>query len=111
MSTKPKIVVASDAGIFIRSLSDISEALNTCIMAHALILTEQDLATEFFDLRTGLAGELFQKFTNFRKRLAIVLPNPAAYGERVVELAREHSSHSLIRFVNSKEEAETWLNS
>ena len=110
MSTKPRIVVASEVGIFIRSLSDISEALNTCIMAHALILTEQDLAPAFFDLRTGLAGELFQKFTNFRKRVAIVLPTPSAYGERVVELAREHSSHNLIRFVNSKDEAETWLN-
>ena len=111
MSIERKIVVASEAGIFIRSTADISDALNTCIMSHALILTEQDVAPEFFDLRTGLAGELFQKFTNFRKRVAIVLPNPEFYGERLADLAYEHSSHSLIRFVNSKEEAESWLNS
>lgn len=106
---KRGILIASDSGISIRSLADISDAIAACIDADGLILTENDLAQEFFDLRSGLAGELFQKCMNYGVRLAIVLPNPEAYGERISELAYEHKSHSMIRFVASKDEAEDWL--
>ena len=108
MNEEP-IVIASDSGIAIRCFDDISDALGGCLGSSGLILTEDDLAPEFFDLKTGLAGELFQKFTNYQLRIAIVLPNPDAYGERVVELAREHKSHKLIRFVRSLHEAKAWL--
>jgi hypothetical protein len=109
MNEERKILIASDSGIFIRSFRDISDAISACIEADGIIFTEDDLAQEFFDLRSGLAGELFQKCTNYNVRLAIVMPNPEAYGERFSELAYEHKSHKLIRFVRSKDEAETWL--
>ena len=109
MNEERRIIVASDSDISIRSFNDISDALGDCMGAEGLILTENDLAPEFFDLRSGLAGELFQKFTNYKLRVAIVLPDPEAYGERFRELAYEHTSHSLIRFVRSKDEAKAWL--
>lgn len=37
-----------------------------------LIVHVSDLSPDFFDLRTGLAGEILQKFSNYRMRLAIV---------------------------------------
>lgn len=110
MNEARRILVASDSSISIRSLSDISDVLQACMGSHGLILTENDLAPEFFDLRSGLAGELFQKFINYRLRVAIVLPHPEEYGERFGELAYEHASHSLIRFVRSSDEAKAWLN-
>lgn len=109
MNENRGIVVASDSGLSIRSFSDISEALGACIGTSGLILAENDLAQEFFDLRSGLAGELFQKFTNYGLRVAIVLPDPGAYGERLSELAYEHRSHNMIRFFRSKDGAEAWL--
>jgi Domain of unknown function (DUF4180) len=109
MNEKRRILVASDSGLSIRSFSDISDALGACIGSAGLVLTEKDLAPEFFDLRSGLAGELFQKTTNYRLRVAIVLPDPEVYGERFSELAYEHTSHSMIRFVRSKDEAQAWL--
>ena len=109
MNEERRIVIASDSGISIRSFSDISDALGASIGAEGLILTEDDLAKEFFDLSSGLAGELFQKFMNYKLRVAIVLPDPEAYGERFSELAYEHSSHSMIRFVRSKDDAKAWL--
>ncbi|HEU0185265.1 MAG TPA: DUF4180 domain-containing protein [Blastocatellia bacterium] len=102
-------IIASDSGISIRSFADISEAIGAAIEAEGVIFTEGDLAREFFDLRTGLAGELFQKCMNYGIRLAIILPDPEVYGERISELAYEHRSHNLIRFVSSKDEAENWL--
>src|SRR5262245_61337685 len=58
MNEDHRILVASDSGISIRSFGDISDAIAACIEAEGLILTEGDLAEEFFDLRSGLAGEL-----------------------------------------------------
>jgi hypothetical protein len=104
-----KILIATDAGIAIRSSGDISSALSACLGTDGFILAEPDLSPEFFDLRTGLAGELFQKFVNYRIPVAIVLPDPDAYGERFSELAREHSSHGIIRFVRALNEATEWL--
>jgi hypothetical protein len=109
MNEEQRVLVASDMGISIRSLSDISDALGACLGSEGLILTEDELSEEFFDLRTGLAGELFQKFINYRLRLAIVLADPEASGKRFSELSREHRSHSLVRFFRSKDQAEVWL--
>ena len=109
MNEARRILIASDCGLSIRSLGDISDTIGACLGAEGLILTENDLAPEFFDLRTGLAGELFQKFTNYETRVAIVLLDLEIYGERFSELAYEHRSHRLIRFVRSKDEAMAWL--
>ncbi|RPJ52836.1 MAG: DUF4180 domain-containing protein [Acidobacteria bacterium] len=109
MNEERAILIASDSGIFVGSFNDISNALGACLGAKGLILTEKDVAPEFFDLRSGLAGELFQKFSNYRLRVAIVLPDADAYGPRFGELAYEHTTHNMIRFLRSKEEAEAWL--
>jgi len=109
MNTERKILIASDSGISIQSSRDVSDAIAACFDADGIIFSEKDFAQEFFDLRTGLAGELFQKFINYQLRVAIVLPNPETYGKRFSELAYEHSSHPLIRFVRSEEEAKDWL--
>jgi hypothetical protein len=109
MNEERRILVASDSAISIRSYSDITDAVGACFGADGLILTEKDLAPEFFDLRSGLAGEFFQKVTNYGLRVAFVLPDPYAYGERFGELAYEHTSHRMIRFFRSEDEAKAWL--
>lgn len=109
MNEKRRIIVASESGISIRSFGDVSDAIGACFGADGLILAEGDLAREFFDLRSGLAGELFQKFINYKLRVAIVVADPKAYGERFSELVYEHTSHSMIRFVHSEDEARAWL--
>lgn len=111
MNEEAKILIAADSGIAIRSFPDITDAIGACFGARGFILTEADLAPEFFDLRTRLAGEMFQKFINYKVRVAIVLADPAAYGERFTELAYEHASHDFIRFVRSMDEARAWLSS
>jgi hypothetical protein len=109
MNQERRAIVASEAGISVRSFRDIPDAVGACIGAAGLILTEEDLAPAFFDLKTGLAGELLQKLVNYRVRAAIVVADLEPYGERVRELAREHASHPVIRFVRSREEADAWL--
>lgn len=40
--------------------------------AGSIILQETHLHPDFFNLRTGLAGEILQKYANYRVRLAII---------------------------------------
>ena len=108
-SEERRIIVAGESGIAVRSSNDVSDALGVCLGSDGLMLNESDLSPEFFELRTGLAGELFQKFTNYNVRVAIVLSDFDAHGERFSELAREHSRHPLIRFFESSDRAEDWL--
>src|SRR5687768_10403451 len=70
---------------------------------------ESNLGQEFFDLRSGLAGELFQKSMNYRTPLAIVISDPKKHGDRFSELAHEHRRHPFVRFFPSKTEARAWL--
>jgi hypothetical protein len=104
-----KILIAADAGISIGSMSDVSKAVAATFCTAGLILSEDDVSSEFFDLKSGLAGELFQKFANYALCLAIVVPRPERYVERFNELAREHTLHNKIRIVRCKEDAVAWL--
>ena len=37
-----------------------------------IVIHEKNITPEFFDLKTGIAGEILQKFSTYRVRLAIV---------------------------------------
>ena len=102
-------VVPADLGLSILSLEDIAEVIGQSYGSSGLLLTQQDVAPEFFDLHSGWAGELFQKCTNYHVRLALVLAHPEKYGERVSELAFEHRRHKLIRFFDTEGDARAWL--
>jgi hypothetical protein len=93
----------------IRSVADISAAIAYGMAHGGLLLSESHLCPEFFNLRSGLAGEMMQKFVNYRLRLAIVVASPEAHGERFCELVREHRSHPAVRFFVSEAEASAWL--
>ncbi|WP_412029546.1 DUF4180 domain-containing protein [Deinococcus yunweiensis] len=105
------IATARDLGLAELTWAEVNTVVGAALGVDGLILTERDVAPEFFDLRSGLAGEVFQKFTNYRVPVALVVPDGAAYGERFAELAHEHRRHPLIRFVATEAEARTWLES
>ncbi len=90
-------------------ITEVRDALEQSFDNGGLILLEAELSDRFFDLSTGIAGELFQQFTNYGQRLALVIPDPGKYNPRLAELAREHEFHPLIRFVADEAAAEYWL--
>jgi len=108
MSAARKFLLAADLGISIRSRDDVSDAVGASL-GRGLIISEDELGPDFFDLRTGLAGELIQKFVNYRTRVAIVIAGPAEHGARFSELAYEHATHPTVRFVGSLDEALEWM--
>jgi hypothetical protein len=93
----------------IDAASDIAAALAAGMDRGGLLLDEAQLGPHFFDLRTGLAGEMFQKFTDYRVRLALVIADLSAHGGRFGELAHEHRAHNVIRFFANQQLARRWL--
>lgn len=99
----------SVAAARLRLEKDILEFVSEAMGSSGLLLTEAGLAPEFFDLSTGVLGELFQKFSNYQLKLALVLPEPGRHGERMVELVREHRRHPDLRFFPDTASAQVWL--
>ena len=87
----------------------IETALSHGMARGGLMLDESQLGPGFFDLRTGLAAEVFRKFTNYRVRLAIVIADPRIHGSRFSELVYEHRAHLFVRFFCSEQLARQWL--
>ncbi len=77
----------------------------------ALLIDRAALPTEFFDLRTGVAGELVQKLTQYDVRLACVVPDLDAQPERFQEFAREANRGNRVRIFGSRGDAISWLES
>jgi hypothetical protein len=102
-------VVASEIGLRINTPSDVIEAIGQCYGSSGLLLAETDLASDFFVLQTGLAGELFQKCSQYQLYLALVVPDLSRYSPRIAELAYEHRQHRQIRFFADVESAKIWL--
>jgi len=95
--------------VLLASQDDIAEVLNRCLAENGTVLFERELAPAFFDLRSRIAGELFQKLVNYHCRLALVVAEPSRHGARFNELVREHRRHPCIRFFACEEEARQWL--
>jgi hypothetical protein len=104
-------VIASEIGLRIDAPPDVTNAIGQCYGYEGLLLTEQDVSQEFFELQSGLAGELFQKCTNYHITLALVVKDFGFYSPRVSELAHEHRTHRLIRFFADLDSALLWLDS
>jgi len=75
------------------------------------VLTEEALGENFFNLSSGIAGELMQKFIIYNQRLAIIVRDVTVYSSSLQALVYEHTNHSNIRFLTREEEAYEWLNS
>ena len=97
------------SGLEVREPADIANVLNAAMAAGGLMLDESQLGPDFFDLRTGLAGEVFQKFTNYRVRLALVIADANSHGARFAELAYEHRTHNAVRCFTTEQLARQWL--
>jgi hypothetical protein len=93
----------------VNAMADVTAAVEVGFAHHALLVPEHLLGPAFHDLRSGLAGELLQKFANYRMPLAIVVSDAKAHGDRFAELVHEHRAHPLVRFFASDDQARAWL--
>jgi hypothetical protein len=107
-----KLFVSSSSSIqFIRTAQDFLELLawGSEHATNLFMLEDLNFVPEFYDLKTGLAGELLQKLSNYGARLAIVGSFDMVSSIRFRELIAESNKGSQVHFARGKEEAITWL--
>ena len=69
----------------------------------AIILHLKNITPEFFDLKTGMAGEILQKFSNYRMRLFVVGDFSEYTSKSLADFIRESNKGTLVNFKNSLE--------
>jgi hypothetical protein len=102
-----KIAEALSDTIIIRNLDDAIDLLGNCSYqgASRIILHEHNLVPEFFDLKTQLAGDILQKFSNYRMQLAIVGDFSRYTSKSLKDFIYESNQGRLIRFVLTVDDA------
>ncbi|HAY71008.1 MAG TPA: DUF4180 domain-containing protein [Saprospirales bacterium] len=72
-----------------------------------LIMYQHQITPDFFVLKNKLAGEILQKFSNYRIKLAIVgqFSELSQQSKSLRNFMLESNKGNLVRFVSSKQEA------
>lgn len=74
------------------------------------IIYEQNLHSDFFELKSGMAGDILQKFSNYRVKLAVIGDFSKYHSTSLRDFFRESNNRGHILFVGSPEEAIAGLN-
>jgi hypothetical protein len=70
-----------------------------------IVLRKEHLDESFFDLRTGLAGEILQKATNYRLQVGIVGDYSGYESRSLKDFIYESNKSNKIVFVNTLDDA------
>ena len=91
-------------------LSDVSDFLD--LMGNAgyqgverILIHKTNLEPAFFDLKTGIAGEILQKFSTYNHKLAILGDFTNVESKSLRDFIRESNRTGRILFVDNREEA------
>lgn len=73
------------------------------------LLYESNFHPDLFDLKTGLAGAVFQKFAVYHTKAAVVLESGEKRNRRFEEYMYECNQGNQARFFLDHQEAVKWL--
>ncbi len=106
-----KIAILKSKDALIKDVQDTLDLLANVGVhdCHKIILRENNLAPAFFDLRSGLAGEVLQKFSTYNIQLAIIGDFSKYTSKSLQDFILESNQYGHIIFVNSLEEAKEKL--
>jgi hypothetical protein len=101
ISDKIELSKAQDAG----------DLMGSCFNSKTtkLIIYEKNLIPSFFDLKTGIAGEILQKFVNYNFKIAIIGDFSKYQSNVLKDFIYESNRQGEINFVTSIEEAKEKL--
>lgn len=69
-----------------------------------IIIYEKNLTPDFFDLKTGIAGAVLQKFSNYRMSMTIIGEFSKYPGKSIRDFIFESNKGKLINFLPDMEE-------
>lgn len=93
--------------IEIRNSQDAVDLMGNCSYQGAtkIIIRERNLTPDFFELRTGIAGEILQKFSTYNVQLAIIGDFEKYPGKSLQNFIYESNKYKRINFVSSLKDA------
>lgn len=86
------------------SASDFLDLMGNCPAA-TIVLSKEDLSEDFFRLRSGLAGEILQKVSNYRRRLVVLGDYSAIQSPPLRDFIRESNATGQVVFASDLESA------
>ena len=94
-------------GIVINNLEDGTDLIGNVYYQgyEKIIISMDNLTPDFFDLKTKLAGEILQKFSNYRVRLIILGDFSKVESKSLQDFIRESNKGRLVNFLSSRDEA------
>lgn len=106
-----KIARVISNATLIRNTQDAVDLMGDCWYngAVGIVMNEENIVADFFDLKTGIAGEILQKFSNYNVRLAIVGDFDKYKSKSIRDFIFESNKHRHINFVSSVDEAQERL--
>jgi hypothetical protein len=106
-----KITVVQSQDVVFHTAEDAAELLMNCRYndSESIIVYEYNLPVDFFDLKTGLAGDILQKFSTYQGRLAIIGDFSKYESKSLKDFIYESNKQGRINFVGTIEEAEKAL--
>lgn len=92
-------------------IEDVQSALDLIATVHyetgcdRIMINKSQLSEDFFDLKTRLAGEVLQKFINYRVKIAIIGDFSVYPSRSLQDFIYECNSGSDFFFLSSEQEA------
>lgn len=96
----------------LQSPEDVVDIIGTCFehKAGSVLLYAENLTERFFDLSSGEAGAILQKFRNYHIRLAVVVSSGGSpQSDRFREMVAEERQGDDFRIFYDRDSAEAWL--
>ena len=95
--------------LLISSEADVLRIFEKFYPKQKLILYQINLSADFFDLSTGLAGQVLQKLVNYKVKTAFVIDLASVKSEKFREMVNEANMGEQFRFFARRGEAIEWL--
>lgn len=95
-------------GAVVHTAADVLDMLASIIWnddAQDLVIHEANIVPEFFDLRTGVLGDILQKCSNYRFRLALIGDFDKYEGASLQAFMTESNRGRHVLFVKTLEDA------
>lgn len=94
-------------GVVLSCAEDGMDIISECfsVDAQGIIMHEENLSPDFFELRTRLAGEVLQKFTQYHIRFAVVMDIARVESKSLRDFIRESNRGGNVIFASTAAEA------
>jgi hypothetical protein len=104
-SSAMKIAEVVAEGIVVSSFEDSLELLANLYYQgfDKIVMMESHLVEDFFDLKSGFAGEMLQKFSTYKMKLAIVGDFSKYDSKSLSDFMSESNKGATVNFVDSLE--------